>query len=363
MFSSISCEAQDLGEGEPIYSLTRMNKGKKLFQSGRVLPLPGRGGLLRRMIYSYRNDLKEDVKLLSSPRAGRRRNACAGRGAVKFLKLEILLWKSLSLSSLQVCTMQLLLIPRVAYKGVFKVLFQITSGLQRGIDRSKKVVISLIVAKIDISESEVTKRRQLIYRKLVSLRKLLPNTPLLAFTATTDPTNKVSSLGSCWSVDSKRHRSSTATTLNAFSGILTGLPKPGGGEFGKFYSLPTLNDPSIGNILIMHSRFQHFLIVCNLTSCRILSEFFLNLQSVIVIISKEDVEKIIDWEKTAPKQAGPYSLAGFYRCTSCVVPPGSGIVRQVLFQITSGLQRGIDRSKKVVISLIVAKIDISGAQV
>lgn len=34
---------------------------------------------------------------------------------------------------------------------------------------------------------------------------------------------------------------------NAFSGILTGLPKPGGGEFGKFYSLPALNDPRIGN--------------------------------------------------------------------------------------------------------------------
>ncbi|KAI3704011.1 hypothetical protein L1987_74213 [Smallanthus sonchifolius] len=51
---------------------------------------------------------------------------------------------------------------------------------------------------------------------------------------------------------------------NAFNGILTGLPKPGGGEFGKFYSLPALNDPRI--------------------------------------VTKEDVEKIIDWEKTAPKQ-------------------------------------------------------------
>lgn len=34
---------------------------------------------------------------------------------------------------------------------------------------------------------------------------------------------------------------------NPFKGILTGLPKPGGGEFGKFYSLPALNDPRIGN--------------------------------------------------------------------------------------------------------------------
>ncbi|GJS81471.1 hypothetical protein Tco_0748012 [Tanacetum coccineum] len=29
---------------------------------------------------------------------------------------------------------------------------------------------------------------------------------------------------------------------NAFSGILTGVPKSGGGEFGKFYNLPALND-------------------------------------------------------------------------------------------------------------------------
>lgn len=31
-----------------------------------------------------------------------------------------------------------------------------------------------------------------------------------------------------------------------FKEILTSLPKPGGGEYGKFYSLPALNDPRIG---------------------------------------------------------------------------------------------------------------------
>lgn len=31
-----------------------------------------------------------------------------------------------------------------------------------------------------------------------------------------------------------------------FKGIFTTLPKPGGGEFGKFYSLPALNDPRVG---------------------------------------------------------------------------------------------------------------------
>ena len=33
---------------------------------------------------------------------------------------------------------------------------------------------------------------------------------------------------------------------HAFNGILTSLPKSGGGEFGKFYSLPALKDPRIG---------------------------------------------------------------------------------------------------------------------
>lgn len=38
---------------------------------------------------------------------------------------------------------------------------------------------------------------------------------------------------------------------NPFKGILTSLPKPGGGEFGKFYSLPALNDPRIGISLMI----------------------------------------------------------------------------------------------------------------
>ena len=35
---------------------------------------------------------------------------------------------------------------------------------------------------------------------------------------------------------------------NPFNGICTGLPKPDGGEFGKYYSLTALNDPRIGMI-------------------------------------------------------------------------------------------------------------------
>ncbi|KAK1583149.1 hypothetical protein Q3G72_021355 [Acer saccharum] len=67
--------------------------------------------------------------------------------------------------------------------------------------------------------------------------------------------------------------------------ILTSLPMPGGGEFGKFYSLPALNDPRIDRLPY---------------SIRILLESAIrncdNFQ-----VTKEDVEKIIDWENTSPK--------------------------------------------------------------
>ncbi|RWW34906.1 hypothetical protein BHE74_00017471 [Ensete ventricosum] len=38
-----------------------------------------------------------------------------------------------------------------------------------------------------------------------------------------------------------------AATENVFKDVLTSLPKPGGGEYGKYYSLPALDDPRIGN--------------------------------------------------------------------------------------------------------------------
>lgn len=41
---------------------------------------------------------------------------------------------------------------------------------------------------------------------------------------------------------------------NAFKGILTGLPKASGGEFGKYYSLPALNDPRVGKPLEIVTR-------------------------------------------------------------------------------------------------------------
>ncbi|KAL2328350.1 hypothetical protein Fmac_021777 [Flemingia macrophylla] len=78
----------------------------------------------------------------------------------------------------------------------------------------------------------------------------------------------------------------TVADENPFNGNLTSLPKPGGGEFGKFYSLPSLNDPRIDRLPY---------------SIRILLESAIrncdNFQ-----VTKEDVEKILDWENTSKKQ-------------------------------------------------------------
>ncbi|KAM3696408.1 hypothetical protein ACJW31_06G036400 [Castanea mollissima] len=79
---------------------------------------------------------------------------------------------------------------------------------------------------------------------------------------------------------------STSATEHAFKKILTSLPKPGGGEFGKFYSLPALNDSRIDRLPY---------------SIRILLESAIrNCDNFQVTV--DDVEKIIDWENTSPKQ-------------------------------------------------------------
>ncbi|GMI63755.1 aconitase 3 [Hibiscus trionum] len=81
-------------------------------------------------------------------------------------------------------------------------------------------------------------------------------------------------------------RIATTASEHPFKGVVTSLPKPGGGVFGKFYSLPALNDPRIDRLPY---------------SIRILLESAIrncdNFQ-----VTKDDVEKIIDWENTAPKQ-------------------------------------------------------------
>ncbi|EYU24785.1 hypothetical protein ABFS82_13G017400 [Erythranthe guttata] len=87
--------------------------------------------------------------------------------------------------------------------------------------------------------------------------------------------------------DTLLHRKiATMASENAFKGIFTSLPKPGGGEFGKFYSLPALNDPRIDKLPY---------------SIRILLESAIRNCDGFQV-TKADVEKIIDWEKTSPNQ-------------------------------------------------------------
>ncbi|KHG15607.1 Aconitate hydratase 2, mitochondrial -like protein [Gossypium arboreum] len=87
-------------------------------------------------------------------------------------------------------------------------------------------------------------------------------------------------------IEQLQRKFATMAAEHPFKAVLTSLPKPGGGEFGKFYSLPALNDPRIDKLPY---------------SIRILLESAIrncdNFQ-----VKKEDVEKIIDWENTAPRQ-------------------------------------------------------------
>nr|CAB3504226.1 unnamed protein product [Digitaria exilis] len=82
-------------------------------------------------------------------------------------------------------------------------------------------------------------------------------------------------------------RFASAATRNTYDEILTGLGRPGGGdEFGKYYSLPALSDPRIDRLPY---------------SIRILLESAIRNCDDFQVTSK-DVEKILDWEKSAPKQ-------------------------------------------------------------
>ncbi|KAH8508174.1 hypothetical protein H0E87_010341 [Populus deltoides] len=71
---------------------------------------------------------------------------------------------------------------------------------------------------------------------------------------------------------------------NPFKSILKTLEKPGG-EFGKYYSLPALNDPRI-------DRLPYSIKILLESAIRNCDEFQ---------VKSNDVEKIIDWENTAPK--------------------------------------------------------------
>ncbi|OIV92670.1 hypothetical protein TanjilG_18021 [Lupinus angustifolius] len=76
-------------------------------------------------------------------------------------------------------------------------------------------------------------------------------------------------------------------TENPFNSILKTLEKPSGdGEFGKYYSLPALNDPRI-------DRLPYSIRILLESAIRNCDEFQ---------VKSNDVEKIIDWENTSPKQ-------------------------------------------------------------
>ncbi|TXG59858.1 hypothetical protein EZV62_014431 [Acer yangbiense] len=75
-------------------------------------------------------------------------------------------------------------------------------------------------------------------------------------------------------------------TENPFKSILKTLERPDGGEIGKYYSLPALNDSRIDKLPY---------------SIRILLESAIRNCDEFQVKSK-DVEKIIDWETTSPKQ-------------------------------------------------------------
>ncbi|KAK7406861.1 hypothetical protein VNO78_08495 [Psophocarpus tetragonolobus] len=75
-------------------------------------------------------------------------------------------------------------------------------------------------------------------------------------------------------------------TANPFNSILTTLEKPGGGEFGKYYSLLALNDPRI-------DRLPYSVRILLESAIRNCDEFQ---------VKSHDVEKIIDWENSSPKQ-------------------------------------------------------------
>ncbi|CAN7048702.1 unnamed protein product [Brassica rapa subsp. trilocularis] len=115
----------------------------------------------------------------------------------------------------------------------------------------------------------------------------------------------------------ERNFSSMASEHHPFKGIFTTLPKPGGGEFGKFYSLPALNDPRIGKILISINDLIDSLALISFRCVADKLPYYIRilLESAIrncdnFQVTKEDVEKIIDWEKTSPKQVEiPFKLA------------------------------------------------------
>ncbi|CBI24446.3 unnamed protein product, partial [Vitis vinifera] len=81
-------------------------------------------------------------------------------------------------------------------------------------------------------------------------------------------------------------RKNNYASSNPFASILKTLEKPAGGEFGKYYSLPALGDPRI-------DRLPYSIRILLESAIRNCDEFQ---------VKAKDVEKIIDWENSSPKQ-------------------------------------------------------------
>ncbi|XP_010529315.1 PREDICTED: aconitate hydratase 1-like [Tarenaya hassleriana] len=73
---------------------------------------------------------------------------------------------------------------------------------------------------------------------------------------------------------------------NPFRRILKTLERPDGGEYGKFFSLPSLNDPRI-------EKLPYSIRILLESAIRNCDEFQ---------VRSNDVEKILDWENSSPKQ-------------------------------------------------------------
>eukprot|EP00245_Coleochaete_scutata_P000247 TRINITY_DN1028_c0_g1_i1.p1 TRINITY_DN1028_c0_g1~~TRINITY_DN1028_c0_g1_i1.p1 ORF type:complete len:1008 (-),score=229.72 TRINITY_DN1028_c0_g1_i1:362-3385(-) len=81
-------------------------------------------------------------------------------------------------------------------------------------------------------------------------------------------------------------RKASTVAENPFKELLTDLPKPGGGTYGKFYSIPKLNDPRT-------EKLPYSILYLLESAIRNCDNFQVN---------KEDIEKIVDWQKSSPKQ-------------------------------------------------------------
>ncbi|URE31448.1 Aconitate hydratase [Musa troglodytarum] len=86
--------------------------------------------------------------------------------------------------------------------------------------------------------------------------------------------------------DRFERRFATMASKNSYESILTTLSKPGGGDFGKYYCLPALTDPRI-------DRLPYSIRILLESAIRNCDEFQ---------VTGKDVEKILDWENTSPKQ-------------------------------------------------------------